>query len=179
MKLLELYKTQKQLRGHINYDGNDRAKCLFMAFWVELGECANEWKGFKFWSKKRWNPNTKETCGKCNGLGGFNTNPLLEEYIDGFHFLLDLGLEFGHKPHELWGYIPSTESLKWTALEQFDSVIHGFMRFKTLPKEFILYEQLMQLYLGLGQLLGFSENQIREAYLAKNAINHERQEANY
>lgn len=182
MKLTELYKIQKQLRDHINYQGEDRAKCLFMAFWVELGECANEWKGFKCWSEKRWQPRTKAVKAFNDGPeGGFITtyNPLLEEYIDGFHFLLELGLEFNHKPSELWAYMPSIESLKWTALEQFDAVLHGFIGFKAAPKEFILYEQLMQLYLGLGQLLGFSESQIREAYLTKNKINHERQESGY
>src|SRR5690606_25251306 len=88
-----------------------------LALQVELGELANEWRGFKFWSKDQ-EPRTKvkkvcETCGgeryilisesfgfdkcsDCDGKGDFGeTNPLLEEYVDCLHFILSIGLELG------------------------------------------------------------------------------------
>lgn len=180
MKLKELFSLQKELRAKIDYNETDKLKCLFTAFLVELGECLNEWKGFKFWSTKRWSPNTRAL--KHPAMWEEDKiwyNPLLEEYVDGFHFLLELGIELKHEPNEIWAYFPNTDEIEWDALCQVDAVIEAFYLFKKYKDQFFTYEQLMQLYLGLGQLFGFSENQIYTAYLVKNKVNHTRQESGY
>lgn len=51
MNLQKLFDTQKVLRDRIGYEGEDRFEKLILALLVEIGECANEWRGFKFWSK--------------------------------------------------------------------------------------------------------------------------------
>jgi dimeric dUTPase (all-alpha-NTP-PPase superfamily) len=42
-----------------------------------------------------------------------------------------------------------------------------------------IYDLIFSGFLGLGQMLGFTWEQIEAAYLQKNAINHERQESGY
>lgn len=37
----------------------------------------------------------------------------------------------------------------------------------------------LELYIGLGEMLGFTWDQIEEAYYAKNKVNHERQNTGY
>jgi dimeric dUTPase (all-alpha-NTP-PPase superfamily) len=60
---------------------------------VELGECANEWRGFKFWSVNQL-PHTSAVRTPCMMEEDKEYyNPLLEEYVDGLHFVLELGLD--------------------------------------------------------------------------------------
>ena len=58
-----------------------------LALLVEIGELANETRSFKFWSVK---PASEKKI-------------ILEEFVDGIHFILSLGIECGfHKqPLEL------------------------------------------------------------------------------
>ena len=50
---------------------------------MEIGELANEWRGFKFWSKDQ-EPRSKEPL---TARGKPYYNPLLEEYADVLHFI--------------------------------------------------------------------------------------------
>lgn len=72
MNLQKFFDTQKVLRDRIGYNGEDRFEKLILALLVEIGECANEWRGFKFWSKDQ-EPRTHKTvrCHACGGTGGF------------------------------------------------------------------------------------------------------------
>lgn len=161
MKLTEFYKTQSKLDERIAYEGSDRLDCKYLALYVELGECANEWQGFKFW---KVNPYVKDYM------------DLLEEYVDCFHFILSIGLDEGWKPNEVFAYTPSIPD--WNVTKQFDSLFATLTEVKK-HRQFFLYEQLIQLFLGLGELLGFSEKDISNAYYTKNSVNHERQESGY
>lgn len=77
----ELFTMQKELdnRIAINHedikpdDNSAVPEWKFLALFVELGECANEWRGFKVWSNNR-NPITVEKleCFICNGTGDEN-----------------------------------------------------------------------------------------------------------
>ena len=57
MNLTKLYEMQKLLDQRIveqhGLEGQDLLPQKILALQVELGECANEWRGFKFWSKDR------------------------------------------------------------------------------------------------------------------------------
>jgi dimeric dUTPase (all-alpha-NTP-PPase superfamily) len=97
-------------------EGQDLLPQKILALQVELGECANEWRGFKFWSKNQ-TPKNKESkqcsgcrgfglktkyiddngiatmkCEKCKGKGEIPHNPLLEEYVDCIHFFLSIAI---------------------------------------------------------------------------------------
>lgn len=212
MNLTKLFETQAKLDEHIMQEHpelrwQDNLDWKLLALQVELGECANEWRGFKKWSKDQ-EPRTAEKiecftcagtgdenyefvseaaegnggheyceCESCNGTGYDGTrNPLLEEYVDCLHFILSIGLEhtFNEFVEEL-----EIESLKlrdvtqqFTALMRTDWEIYeewqgGY------------YHEGLELFIGLGEMLGFTWEQVEEAYFKKNQINHERQESGY
>lgn len=55
MNLQKLFQMQKELDEHIDKEhppkpGEDRLEKKILALQVELGECANKWRGFKYWS---------------------------------------------------------------------------------------------------------------------------------
>lgn len=101
-------------------------------------------------------------------------NPLLEEYVDGLHFVLELGLEHEFDPDGL-----AIEDINYsTVTEQFTALMrtdwdvyeegHGGY-----------YHEGLELFLGLGKMLGFTWEQIEQAYMEKNKINHQRQKTGY
>lgn len=59
MNLEKMYETQRVFRERVKYDGDDRFDKLILALFTELGELANEWRGFKIWSKDQ-EPRTKK-----------------------------------------------------------------------------------------------------------------------
>src|SRR5690554_588421 len=97
MNLSNLFKIQKQLDDRIikekGLEGQDLLDKKILALQVELGELANEWRGFKFWSTNQ-NPRTRVYYGppELPDVGTY-VNPLLEEYVDCLHFILSIGLE--------------------------------------------------------------------------------------
>ncbi|MFB1100875.1 dUTP diphosphatase [Terribacillus sp. JSM ZJ617] len=69
MDLKALFETQAKLDAdilvkHPVQDGEDRLSKKILALQVELGECANEWRGFKFWSNRQ-SP-TKDMYSSCS-----------------------------------------------------------------------------------------------------------------
>ncbi|MER2119234.1 MAG: dUTP diphosphatase [Solibacillus sp.] len=123
MNLQKLFETQRVLDEHIyekhpELRGQNNLDWKILALQVELGECANEWRGFKKWSNdqepRTYVPNPDDLCKACNGQGYTDKhldikqwkfckecdgcgahfhNPLLEEYVDCLHFILSIGLE--------------------------------------------------------------------------------------
>jgi dimeric dUTPase (all-alpha-NTP-PPase superfamily) len=215
MDLTKLFETQKILRDRINYNEPDRFNKLILSLLVELGECANEWRGFKFWSKDQ-DPRTTFKCKKCDGngyiewfSGSFENNdlqqemcscdecggigeikeinPLLEEYADCLHFILEIGLELLER--KFITYLPDKAEAvhKWIKLEttdQFKQIIWVALKVEIAVSNqpehvFLEYGCLFSDYLALGEKLGFTEEQIIEAYYVKNQINHQRQEEGY
>lgn len=204
MDLTKLFETQKILRDRIGYNEPDRFNKLILALLVELGECANEWRGFKFWSKNQEPRTIVEygICKRCCGLGfledtqedcpvpncvdgELTKNPLLEEYVDGLHFILELGLELFEKG--LLKELPETINAihKWIELDitgQFKQVYWITIKLEIAvanepTRAALEYDCLFNDYLTLGEKLGFTENQIIDSYYAKNQINHQRQDS--
>lgn len=157
----ELFSMQKQLDKYIvsNHPlaGKDIFREKYLALLVELGELANETRCFKFWSTK---PRNEKSI-------------ILEEYVDGVHFILSLGLDKGY------GYESKTiETPKHTESEQFNEVFEACVLFQKEPTAFN-YENLFTKFLQLGDMLGFTEHDIQNAYYKKNEINYERQNQGY
>ena len=170
MNLNLMFQAQKELREHIGYNGEDRFDKSILALLVEIGECANEWQGFKFWSTDQ-EPITYGV--KAVEFGTATYNPLLEEYVDGLHIVLDLGIESGVTPEEPW-WMPKAQNV----LKAFTSVFHAANGFGT-KRDIYEYRRLFALYIRLGEALGFTEEQIETAYFAKNEVNHQRQAEGY
>ena len=204
MNLNELFKIQAKLDERIreehNLQGVDLLDKKNLALKVELGELANNWRGFKFWSKDQ-EPRIKDykqiKCKWCNGSGDDGTgvcpdckssgdvykeyNPLLEEYVDCLHFILSIGLDL-----KLGGlYVIGTYKGP-SIIRQFNFVYQDISKLDVAINEdweedeiFEQYDELVRGFLGLGEMLGFTWQQIEQAYLEKNKINHERQANGY
>src|SRR5690625_3623848 len=205
MNLEKLFKIQAELDKRIldkhNLHGEDLLDKKILALQVELGELANEFRGFKFWSEDQ-KARTETQCHACEGKGFFdfttpfsnehfteeceycggtgiqeNKNPLLEEYVDCLHFILSIGLE---KDFVKLGYNESAvEGMKRKDItSQFNYLFDKVGDFSSIPNH-NNYMYIVPLFLGLGEMLGFTWEQIEQAYLTKNKTNHERQESGY
>lgn len=220
MNLSKLFEMQRQLDDHImdehpELKGQDNLDWKILALQVELGECANEWRGFKKWKKNR-DPRTAAICEHCSGKGkgffsgkqytgyreicvvcdgtGFNKNknPLLEEYVDCLHFILSIGLENAEQYGEMvpiYFRFNSLEPIKYENItKQFNYMFNqiGYFMDCCCDHEWGTdgeieeqYEFLFRMFIGLGEILGFTWNEIEQAYFDKNKINHQRQEDGY
>jgi dimeric dUTPase (all-alpha-NTP-PPase superfamily) len=202
MNLQKLFEAQRKLDEHIirekGLEGKDLLPDKILALQVELGELANEWRGFKFWSEDQ-KPRTDmvkdcsfcrgtgaiewsmKTCGKCYGTGiEKRWNPLLEEYVDCLHFILSIGLDVGI---EVWEPHVSQVAISLKSGEpiiaQFQEVFYRVANLYFRADKETTWDYLVSHFIGLGLMLGFTWEQIEEAYFAKNRINHERQECGY
>lgn len=180
MNLEKLFATQKKLDEHIldehpTKEGENRLTKKILALQVELGELANELpEVFKFWSKKK-----------------NNYKRALEEYVDCLHFILSIGLEkkkFIDFEMELKATFDDLIVYKdETITKQFNNLFLevGLLYDAThdsayaFKNEFESYSNVFSCFIGLGELLGFTEDEIEQAYFAKNKVNHQRQEDGY
>lgn len=163
MKLQKLFQMQRALDRHIEEKHQLENEDLFtrkvLALLVELGELANETRCFKFWSIKPASP--KEV--------------ILEEFVDGIHFILSLGIECGFSELDLE---ITKQQPELSAAEQFLKVYEQIGTFRN-SKSVEEYMKLFADYLQLASLLGITDKEMEEAYIAKNKVNFERQENNY
>lgn len=163
MNLGELFEMQRKLDEHIvrekGLDGQDLLPKKILALQVELGELANEWQGFKHW---KVNPQPKPK--------------MLEEYVDCLHFILSIGLDIGQENISLgFQSFEIINHKQEVIIESFLDVMEvtNLMRFDDN------YQALLICFFELGYLLGFTWEQIVQAYKDKNQVNHARQENGY
>lgn len=157
----ELFSLQKGLdeeihqKHNVTYESTHYKRIL--ALLVELGEFANETRCFKFWSLK---PASEKGV-------------ILDEYADGMHFFLSLGIPLGvekyahtfvKEDHELTLQILKTYSLVSDLLSSYDEQ-HYALAFSS--------------FLNLLPLLGYSGDDAIAAYKKKLAVNYQRQEQRY
>lgn len=213
MNLQKLFEAQAELDAYIEQQhptlpGENRLEKKILALLVELSECAQESRCFKFWSNDQkprekveylcvqcegsglvseyYNPEPEEygKCIDCNGTGKIGeSNPLLEEYVDVLHFSLSIG-------NDVFGEL-SDENIKEILedsrkTDEASSVITTFIILNscaTVLAEYefgyVDYRNFMTILLNLGLLLGFTEEQIEEAYWKKYEINKQRQRDGY
>ena len=194
---------------HPVQEGEDRLAKKILALQVELGELCNCWRGFKFWSHDQEPRTTdkcemcdglgndiyfagsydngtlqecSEVCEYCDGTGDDDSkNPLLEEFVDCLHFILSIGLEITE---------PDMLDLKRFNLEKADNITEQFLWLMADVTDLynclyndgnskLAYEFLLLRFIHLGEMLGFTWEQIEESYFEKNRINHERQNNGY
>jgi dimeric dUTPase (all-alpha-NTP-PPase superfamily) len=220
MNLKKLFEAQKSLDERIikehGLEGQDLLQNKILALLVELGECANEHRGFKHWSKDqeprtfirencpdcekkgfvRGNPPKDENkgvhglgnhwyhCDKCNGHLVIDKNPLLEEYVDCLRFILSIGLDIEKKYGEKLLFDAQTKEKDIDITNQFlelsmnitslyISTVDEYYDFEDTVGIFI---ELFESFITLGEMLGFTWEQVEEAYWNKNKVNHARQE---
>ena len=162
MNLTLLFEQQKKTmkmyeQKHPAAKGENRSVKRILALLVEIGELANETRCFKFWSTK--GPSEREV--------------ILEEYVDGLHFILELGIEHGWTPVVV-DLLFEENNLNL----QFIQILKRVSTFASVRTKDNYY-MILEMYIGLGSMLGFAWEQIEAAYWRKNRINYERQENGY
>lgn len=159
--LTELYSLQEGLdldiasKHNVTYETTHEKRLL--ALIIEIGELANETRCFKYWSNK--GPSSKEV--------------VIEEYADGLHFLLSLGIPL------------KTTKMVYTLEDDNDDLTRMFH--KMYHKSTILvdhydlkhYIDAFQTYLNIAKKLGFTPEDIIKAYKSKLEVNYVRQKTNY
>jgi dimeric dUTPase (all-alpha-NTP-PPase superfamily) len=156
LDLTELYVMQRVLDARISAHGlpTNLFDLKVIAYKTELGELANELSFFKYWKQNHVVDDEK----------------VLEEYVDGIHFLLSIGLtrqwdiRFERVGTEYWG-----ETLDTLFIEIFDSPFCSCGEFKKVFSKFY----------AIGHLLGYTNEIIIDAYKRKNRKNHQRQVDGY
>ncbi len=156
-----LFEKQQQLDQYIQgKHGLEQENLIprkMLALQVELGELANETRCFKFWSLKPAAPK----------------DVILEEYVDGLHFLMSLGLDLDYVFDHL-----EPGKVREDLCQQFQSVYGLVSEFEqALTDE--NYRRLFAGFLALGLRLDLTEEEVMAAYWEKNSVNHQRQDQGY
>lgn len=157
----ELYPLQKALdeeieKNHqVSYESTHYQRVL--ALLVEIGEFANETRCFKFWSEKPASPKAV----------------ILDEYADGMHFFLSLGLPLGVEKYT-HKFKPDESELTRQILKCYSYVADLLEDYS--PKRYAI---AFGSYLNLLPLLGYSGEDAVEAYKKKLEVNHTRQAMHY
>lgn len=220
-KLINMQGTlDNKIREEKGLQDKDLVANTFVALQVELAEFANEGRWFKHW-KVNPKPRTKvehictvcegdgydrfegfvdqgTPCVECNGKGKLGeSNPLLEEFVDGLHFFLSIAIQNGWEdalyiyeeqldPDEFNGnltgyYMEMTYYLNKAYIEiaskednkkYFD--LYGF----TKNKFYFRMAWICFLNIGINGF-GLTFDEIEKGYYEKNKINHARQTEGY
>lgn len=136
---------------------NDLKNKKIIAFFVELGEFINEEKSFKFW--KVHNDVIRER--------------LVEEYIDGVHFLLSIGVDIDFNFDTL-----QIDDLKIDITENYLLLVEFLASFISKRSD-ISYKKLAEIFFNIANILNISEEEFINSYNQKNKINYQRQENDY
>ncbi|MEB4856109.1 dUTP diphosphatase [Priestia megaterium] len=122
-------------------------------------------------------------CDTCAGYLVVDKNPLLEEYVDCLHFILSIGLDLPLRRENLM--LSNRFNKKRDVTQQFNDVFLSIgdlqvnIRLKKSAATLDQYEDMFMQFIILGEKLGFTWEQIEQAYFEKNKINHTRQEQGY
>lgn len=157
----DLYPLQKELdediakRHNVSYESTKDKRLL--ALLVEFGEFANETRCFKYWSLK---PMSEKEV-------------VLDEYADGMHFFLSLGIPLG--------VTSLKKELVKKDIDPATAILEVYQEAAKLHEDYSIaqYEKAFGMYLDLLPLFGFSGQDAKNAYLKKLKVNHVRQETHY
>lgn len=162
MNIETLYEMQKELDARIirekGLEGQDLLPNTVLALQVEIGELANEWRGFKHWSNDQ----------------APRRERMLEEYVDCLHFFLSLARQLDIPVEKL----EHTDSLvvERGTIAVFSGLLSSVGMIRVYESAF---NHAWNEFIALGKRLGFSWDEIVAAYMDKNRVNHERQKNGY
>ncbi len=160
-KIKDLFIAQRGLdetihKNHgVSYETTRSRRTL--ALLVEIGELANTTRCFKYWSNKGSDP--KEV--------------VLDEYADGLHFFLSLGICINTKKEEYEITKPDND-----LTTQFLKIYEEISIFNNDPSE-ENYERAFSSFFNLLPLLFYTWDDLKGAYYKKLGTNYVRQETNY
>ena len=161
MDLTELFKKQAELdetiavNHNVSYATTRNKRTLSLL--VELGEFANATRCFKYWSNKPSEPLER----------------VLDEYVDGLHFFLSLGIDI------------KTSKKEYNRTKHMDNLTDQILLTYKLASDFYKkqddksYQKAFQAFLNIIPLLNVRFQTIVKAYFKKLEVNYHRQETNY
>ena len=161
LDLSSLYALQSDLDAkiaslhNVSYESTKNRR--LMALIVEISELANASRCFKYWSNK----------------GSESLERIKDEYADGLHFLLSLGIPLKTNIY--------TYNIKKSDLGLTEQFLNLFKAALALSEHYDLdhYQKCMELFLSLAPSLKMSEEDIISSYKNKLEVNYQRQENNY
>ncbi|MED1539113.1 MULTISPECIES: dUTP diphosphatase [Bacillus] len=172
--LKDLFLMQEGLDKRINYRGQDRIELKFFALNVEINEAWNETKSFKFWSTSFKSPDMED---------------LLEELVDGLHFLLSIVLDINESTRSqnvkgCFKYAKMYSKNIYSINRLFEMYSKETLKAK---KKWIVYRifplaelrKMFGVFFRICYLYGFTYKNIVQAYKEKNKVNFIRQEMEY
>lgn len=171
MELKQLFDMQRTLDERIikqHYlEGKDLFEQRILALNVELAELAQETRCFKFWSMIK-RPSAR----------------VLDELVDVLHFLLSVGLELEMDSSAVEHIKRKTiEEVESTPISQDKSSVFNalFYSVSELKRSsfFLDYHIVFDDFVILYTNLGFTWEQVTQAYMEKNKENHDRQDRGY
>ena len=212
-KLPNLFDRQEELDTYIlkekGLTHDETITDRLLAYTTELMECAQEWRGFKYWSTdqepRRFVDRGPVACKACNGTGttesmddkcvacdgnGYEIKgasyPLLEEYVDVLHFALSI-TNYATDFTKLNGAQRLAFVLKFKKIYRtFDltqrlDVTDMFLNATMSIVDAEHWENYGNLFkvLLLGEQLGLRETDILKEYERKYKINVQRQKDGY
>ncbi|HAV20290.1 MAG TPA: dUTPase [Firmicutes bacterium] len=161
INLNDLFAKQRELDAHIQANhhltyASTREKRL-LALLVELGEFANETRAFKFWSLKSPSPIEK----------------ILDEYADGMHFFLSLGIDIGSEKH--------IYQMEMPPLDLTNQVLQVYHLIDVMGQSLTVatFEAAFASFLNIPLLLGRGPADVIGAYYQKLGVNYKRQQEKY
>lgn len=139
----------------VTYESTRERRTL--ALFVEIGELANSTRCFKYWSNK----------------GSEEMSRVMDEYADGLHFLVSLGIDAGIARY--------TYEQKESELSLTDLFVLMYEKLTKFAKTRKLkdYRILFETYLMIASKLGMAKKEIFDSYLLKLGENYHRQKTNY
>lgn len=162
----EMMKLQKALDIRVRENNEielDKDLTLekFLALKTELYEFINELESFKYWKKNK---------GKDH---------ILEEACDTLHFILSLAIDkevdmnIEEKEIKELGEVDKIETNELLAMSDF--LISDCM----IDNDWIALKLVLTIMLIVLKRVGFDKEDLYNAYIEKNKVNHERQDNNY
>ena len=157
----ELFKKQLDLdleiqnKHHVTY--KETLERRFLSLFVEIGELANATRCFKYWSNKPSEPRER----------------VMDEYADGLHFLLSLGIALNIQNHS-FNQEETNEDLSHLFVKMYEMI--------TLlenKKSEDVYQKTFEHFLLIASKLNMNKDDIFSSYLLKLGENYHRQETNY
>ena len=159
--LSNLYQKQAELDQRIADNHNVSYKTTrprrTLALLVEIGEFAYATRCFKYWSNKSSEPQ----------------DIVLDEYVDGLHFFLSLGVDIGVS-RKTYNHTKHADSLTEQVIKVYELVAQFYK--KQDEKSYI---KAFQAFINITPLLKVRWSTIERAYFKKLGENYNRQDNNY
>ena len=159
--LNKLYEKQAELDKRIAENHNityaTTRKRRTLALLVEIGEFANATRCFKYWSNKSSEP----------------LDIVLDEYVDGLHFFLSLGIDIGVNKRA-YNHTKHADNLTEQILE-----VYRLATIFLKKQDEKSYVKAFQAFINITPLLKVRWSTIEKAYYKKLGENYSRQDNNY